>query len=447
MERGIRFFANRQPLFRSLTAVFALLVVVVAFQNCSQPAQIATDSVDDKMKFAYEAVVDQVSYMSCPSVMDSKNVVSDPDTYFTFKVGAYRFGGIGLNNEFYQEFRRKLPERQADLLSKSKANTRTIVQMAVRQSGALNTVVHGTGNLTPNVGFSNLLSSLGSFEVSQEITRAGFDPVNEVPTGKRVRFIPARKIREVVPATGARFEGKLQFGASEALQSTLRTNYLSPGNWLLSLTFLEPSESGGGPGGSTPDVYVRNPGTIFSNQPNTPGLAYGTGFQLGFSQPIAGAKGLQERTTTGALTGKESLPYPSNVLSQVLERDLLTGVQKDSSLWVCPDTLRYKIVRPGDETEANCTRQPDPAAPWSLEFSLLRNALPVELWYIDVARRCVIPKRALAGSCYGDLAKVAYVQYNLTDVNGCDPHSNADTNRLNSKICAAYVSVCYRKDQ
>lgn len=435
-----------------LQLVFGALLgacLLVTFQNCTQPADLG--SVDqntemaDKLDFAYDTALDQIAYMSCPRVVSDKKLPYDSDLYFTFRAGAYRSGGIKLTDQFFQAVQKKNPDRMASILSSSPANKNTVLQLAVRQTGQLNSLVYGTGNPTQNVEFANLMAQLGPVEISNSLVNNGIASTSGTLTltGKRTKFLRDGTGR------GAHMEGNLNFGITESLQESLRSQYLASGQAVLALTYLEPSQTGGqAPGGGTsiPDTNVRSPGSIFPDKnAQTPGLAYGTGYQMVFSQPRAGAVGLKNTN------GQQILPYPSNVMTMVTEKNLLTGGATGAQ-WVCPTSLQFKIIRPGDEDDAisKCDHVQDPPKPWTKEWTILRNALRTEDWYIDQAHGCVVPKRSSGFSCYGDMSKIYNVQYDLTK--SCDPNSDDTSNSTNGaadalgKICMAWVSICYRND-
>jgi hypothetical protein len=446
----------------TLRWVFAALLgaILLTFQNCTQPAQMdeidANSALSEKMNFSYDTVLDQIAYMSCPNVVTAEKLSVDSDLYFTFRAGAYRFGGVKLKESFFQTYQEKLPERMITLLQNSPANSNTVLQLAVRQTGNLNAVVINGGTPKQNIEFSNMLAVLGSSELSTNLVNTGLDTKQDPPlmTQKRIKYLRDGTGR------GAHLEGNLNFGSSENMQASLRNTYMGSGSAILALTYLEPTtQAGGGQSGPSTDTNVRNQSTIGASSdpdpestppPSTPGLAFGTGYLMTFSQPVSGARGLQEQNS-GSYTGKENLPYPSNVVTSVQEKDLSTGAHNSSAQWSCPASLKYMIVRPGDENDVvggPCLHSPDPLEPWDPEFAILRRALRSEDWYIDRDHKCVIPKRSAGFSCYGDMNKISYVQYNLTDntstTRGCDPHSDATSNKLNNKICAAWISVCYR---
>jgi hypothetical protein len=430
---------------------------LLTFQNCTQMPEGTEDQntkLSEDMDFAYDTTIDQISYMSCPRIATAQKQPTDASMYYTFRVGAYRFGGIKLSDTFFSTYAKKTPERLADLLVNSKANSHTVLQLAVRQVGALNSLVTGPGTQAAGMDFSNLFVALGSNEVNANFITVGRDETTGLATGKRVRYL-----RDGT-GNGAHVEGTLNFGSNAALQDDLRVKYLGSGAALLSLTYLEPTASGGGSNNSTPDVDVRNQGTVFPDKfPSNAGLAYGTGYQLTFSQPVGYGtpKGLPQYNASAQQTGIELLPYPSNWLNGVVERNLLTGAQGSASAWVCPTSLKFKVIRPGDENDATnpsgvCPRVADLDVNTNMEFAIARNAFKTEDWYINFASKCIVPKRSGgANSCYGGIgntgAGVSYVQYDIANSNGCDPNSNETTNANLSRSCLAWASVCYRVSQ
>jgi hypothetical protein len=426
--------------------IFGLLLVasIFSFQNCTQPADLGgTDpnaSLSNKMNFSYDATIDQIAYMSCPGILQNGKPV-DSDLYFTIRAGAYRTGGIKLSDEFFNTYQGYPMDGLASLLMNSPANSNTVVQLATRGTGALNQVVTSGGAATQNLDFANVMAILGSGELSWLFVTNGLNTTTTPPTltENRLRYLRAGT------GYGAHFEGNLNYGSSEAIMTSWRTQ-VSSGASILALTYLEPTSgaAGSSSGSTVADTNVRNPGTAFpATMPNNPGMAYGLGYQLTFAQP-AGAVGLKN------LNGQQILPYPSNLLVGVSEKNLLTGAQTGAQ-WTCPATLRYLIVQPGDEPETGCLHSPDivdPNDPQYAEFKIIRNALRTEDWYIDTLHHCVVPKRTLGYNCYGAATtgnnSAWYVQYNLSSSAGCDPNSNSQSNLPNDPICAAFVSVCYR---
>jgi hypothetical protein len=288
------------------------------------------------------------------------------------------------------------------------------------------------------VDYQNLLAELGTTEMSTALVSMGLDYDQGVITQKTMRYMRDGTFR------GAHMEGSLQFGSAESVMADLRAKLMSGGH-VLAMTYVQPSIGG------SADTDVKRPVTTSAAQIASPSIAFGSGYQMVFSQPT-GAKGRIEKDANGATKpgGKELDPYPMNLMTGVTERNLYPQGTKPSRAWNCPNTLRFRIVRADDLTEGNCKRTPDPDpvtlnSPAYAELLIARNSLRAEDWYIDWTNKCIIPKKS-GSSCYGDMS---YVQYNYTDATsttaGCDPNSTKDSNSLKSPVCLAWASICYLK--
>ena len=96
--------------------------------------------------------------------------------------------------------------------------------------------------------------------------------------------------------------------------------------------------------------------------------------------------------------------------------------------------MRFKIVRPEDvgflledgTLYVSCDRVIDPPV-LSENLALIRRALKVEDWYIDMANRCIIPKPGKDGNCYGQDKDIEYSSA------GCG----------GAVACTHFASLCY----
>jgi hypothetical protein len=124
--------------------------------------------------------------------------------------------------------------------------------------------------------------------------------------------------------------------------------------------------------------------------------------------------------------------YPNYVLREITELNLEDRNDRtDIKPWACPVSLQFRIVRPGDSA-APCNADPDPAV-LSDELQLVRRSLRVEDWYVDLANRCIVPKKYQGKGCYGDRQTV---QYNLSAQ--CTPGTN-------TQDCVHWTSICHRQ--
>ncbi len=435
--------------------LLSLAAALVTFQNCSQPAstggsvaqQATTASL---MPFAYDATIDQIAYMSCPQLTTGS---FDTDTYFSYRVGAYRNAGMKFSDTFLTTYGTQPITTLTNTVSQSAANANTNLQLAIRSPANLNSVVSSSGSPVQGIDFYNMYASLGSVETTTALYNSSYNTITNLPTEVRSRTLRAgNKI-------GLHMEGTLQLGISEAQASSLRDDYFNTTQAVLALTYVEPV-AGGSSAAST--TNVRSPATAFpTTQMTNASQAYGLGFQLHFAQPtyngLAGV-GLLGLSTTGTRTQQGS--YPDNVLTAVTEENLLNNGTAGTGTWVCPTDLQFRIVRNGlDITQPApgatptdgtipCARMPDPdSSVMSNDLQIARNSLRVEDWYIDMADHCIIPKN-INGSCYGTLN---YVNYDFTNTAiGCDPNSSSGTNGNgistpgSNPICMAWASICYR---
>jgi hypothetical protein len=209
------------------------------------------------------------------------------------------------------------------------------------------------------------------------------------------------------------------FGAQYARENSVRSE-LGGQTSILALTFTQNDQVA-----SAVATQARSPAdNLSSTDPDAtpiPGTAssksvYGRGYRIAFRKP--------EFTTFAS--------YPENALASVTEMSLLSASDNSGNgTWTCPTGMQFRVVRAEDvaKPEANCQRTPDPAV-LSPELALVRNSLRVEDWYIDMTRKCIIPKKS-GGACYGSFQTVVY-----NAGSACNPAADS--------VCMAVASICYR---
>lgn len=376
-------------------------VMVVGFQNCSEPVPVdskkAAASAAAKIEFAYEATIDQISYMSC--------AVAEPGTYdggayFSFRFGAYRNAGLRLTDSFRLNNGKKPIDKQAELISDSPANTLTNVQFAIRQLTNFQVMYTSTGSSVKSQDYVNVLEPLGTLDLSDLL----------------VRIDPSQRIKYLRNGTvfGSRLEGSLYFTKNPTLAKSIRTALTNDAMFAQTYSHT--------PVGATNDTLARSPRDVVEGSAANPYTqVYGRGYNLKFSQPVVGA------TPANA-------NFPNVIMSSVSELNLVSSSDRSGlGTWTCPDTLRFKIVRPEDvkANKVTCAMAPDPAI-LTQDLSIARNQLRVEDWYIDMVNKCIVPKKAPA-TCYGSAVKT--VQYDVTQT--CQEGVDA--------ACVSFASVCYRQ--
>ncbi|MCM2280226.1 MAG: hypothetical protein NDI61_00110 [Bdellovibrionaceae bacterium] len=384
-----------RKMVRAIQFAIGLAIPVVAFNNCSQPhveKKSDISALAEKAQHAYDAHFDQLAYMSC-SEMPSKTF--DSSAYFTFRAGAYRTGGLKIRDGYLasieQDFR--LPEDQVDLISTSPINSNSFLQMSIRSRANFQAVFSQSGSPEANEDFANFFTELGKPELVE--TLYGLLP------GARARYM-----RNGYP-TGNRFEGSLHFGDSTALADSVRTMLSSEG--MLALTYSDAQIS---------PSYARGPADLAGGDASN--SAFGKGLILSFRQPTS---------PSGAVYGQ----YPNYALREITELNLENRTDTSNIRpWSCPVSMQFRIVRPGDDPVVPCQAGPDPAV-MSAELAIVRRSLRVEDWYVDMANRCITPKKQMGRNCYGTIQTV---QYNLA--NACTPGTN-------TQDCVHWASICVRQ--
>lgn len=399
MKSGV-LFARLYRVSMAIVTAGVLVFLVIGFQNCSQPVPVDSEaalaSAAAKIEFAYDTSIDQISYMSCAM---ADNGTFDGSAYFSFRAGSYRNAGIRLSDSFRSTHGRKPPEKQSDLLSASPANTLTSVQFAVRQLANFQTLYTSSGTAVRGQDYVNVLQPLGTLEMSDTLVVQN--------TTARLRYLRNGTVY------GARMEGSLYFTKNPTLSASIRTALRNDA--MFAQTYSHSA-------GASADTFARSPRDVVEGSTANPNTqVYGRGYTLGFAQP-----------TVGAVASNAN--FPNVILSSVSELNLLnTGDRSGLSTWTCPDTMRFRIARPEDVKAGRiaCAMNGDPAI-LSADLAIVRNQLRAEDWYVDMANRCIVPKKAPA-TCYGTSA--TSVQYDITQT--CTEGTGA--------ACVSFASVCYRQ--
>lgn len=359
-------------------------------------SEAAAISAAAKVDFAYDSSIDQIAYMSC--------AVADPGTYdagayFSFRFGSYRFTGLRLNDTFRNANNRKPPEKQAQLLSESPANTNTGIQFSIRQLSNFQIMYTASGSSVKGQDYVNVLEPLGTLDLSDLL----------------VRIDPSSRIKYLRNGTvfGSRMEGSLYFTKNPTLANSIRTALRNDA--MLAQTYAHTAE------GSTADTLARSPRDVVEGSTANPYTqVYGRGYNLKFAQPTVGATAANAN-------------FPNVVMREVSELNLVSTTDRSGlSSWTCPDTMRFRIVRPEDvrALRVNCAMASDPAI-LTQDLAIVRNQLRVEDWYVDMTNGCIVPKKAPA-TCYG--SAVTTVQYDITQP--CNEGVDA--------ACVSFATVCYR---
>lgn len=375
--------------------------LLLAFQNCSQAPEGEDDSssYESRIAFAYEAKLDTIAYMSCSGMGEA--LPPNRRGYFTIRAGAYnrQTGGLGLTQQYIDETKFYNTTERARILGISDKNSNTRLSLSIRSSTNYQAPwVEGQRNVGEEL--DSMLPPLDSQAVA--------GPLGGMKTaGALMNYFPGSHTQRLM-------EGSLRYYNFENTANLTR-NSLNNGESMLVLGYSSSSDES--------DIGLRSPAadplTGFKPPSNS---AYGTGHRLSFSLPAGYSSGEPRVLMPGISTG-------------ITEVDLVTGQQKASN-WACSTSTQFMVVRPEDLNRITCARGPDRYADANEMAALaaIRRVLRVEDWYVDMTRRCIVPK-GTGDYCYGPL-NGRTIQYGV---------ANCINSPQNLTMCPHFVSVCIRQ--
>lgn len=392
--------------------IASLTLSLLAFQNCGELTQGSLFPEFTSKTFPYEIVVDQVAYMSCA---EQENVNNDYGVYFTFRAGAYGDNtGLGLTQAYLDEVQDQDNSSVMDDLALNGLSRNSRLQLGIRNRDNLLQLYQKADSVLEEEDFDYIFGTLGSDEMSASLLT--------LPEGEdRMGFWAAGGINN-----DARFQGVLTFNESELMAEQIR-DYLSDQGYL-TFTFADEFD----------EASIRHAGSSSSEVQEFLPNAFGRGLNVEFSRPNPG---LWAVAGAGAIAQE----MPARVLHSISEVDLM-DTRSNIGNWECRNSMQFMIAFPEDAAPegsavvppSNCYMKADPASPTD-EFLFVRRSLPASDWWIDMANRCVIPKKHTTGSCYGidsSTRDTRNIQYDFTQA--CDP-AIADPH-----VCPHFVSICFK---
>ena len=392
------------------------MFLVISFQNCSSEVPFGSDEKFLKLvegeEFPYEATFDQIAYMSCS---EQENIFPDEQTFFTFRVGAYRNSGLRLSRNFLEDTEKLPTEDKVGILLRNFISSGARPQFAIRSAENFQQafINEGSGiDGTNGVDYANIFTNLGDQSLSAHL-------LESLP-GAYMNSWPGAPFE-----SQARFEGTMSFYDSEVIANELRSFLSREG--MLAITFSD-----------EPGVIARGPGYLNNDERDLRRNIFGMGVQMRFKQPVP--IDYQNAAGNRFLNDTPSTDMPPRLLSAIEEIRIDRANTEPLRTWSCPPTLAYRIVLRKDAIAQGCTMQPDPVNP-SATLEFLRKSLFVEDWYIDVQNRCIVPKegRERTGACYGvnsNTSQTHDIQYDFSQPCGIGPDYTG--------ICPHFVSVCIR---
>ncbi|MAV90929.1 MAG: hypothetical protein CL676_05870 [Bdellovibrionaceae bacterium] len=368
------------------------------FQNCSSYDENSTgvtgfSSHIQQLPFAYKASLDTISYMSCSRMKSDY----EKRAYFTFRAGAYTPSyGLSMNKDYLEETKYYSLESKANALSSNPKNTNTRLQLALRNTNNLQSIVVN-GSPSNGTSLGTMLSSLSASPIVDHlVTMQAGDVKHYFPSDSDDRLM----------ASSLRFND----GSEENVVGEIR-KMLRDRQALLALTFTDTD--------NPDDKTARGPTTVTGDSTSTSSASndvYGTGYQIQFKSPMNWATAEQR------------------VLSTVNEVNLSSGFPSTGGSWSCPSSMQFVVVRNEDlATVSNCEVTVDYYTNDTQRLALdaIRRVLPVEDFYVDVVHQCIVAKNHIANqSCYGDRTGRGAIDYSSGSCSG--------------DSCPHYVSVCVK---
>ena len=372
--------------------ILASFAAVLAFQNCAQPVEQSSESsastgYGDGLPQAYKAKIDTLSYMSC-SGMNGQPV--EKRAYYTFRASAYSSvtGGLSLNPDFVSRTSYYTLANRARALADSEINGNTLLSLSVRDATNLQ-VPWKEGDLHPQEELDSFLPALSYARIAGPMAASA---------GRQINYFPGDFSKRLM-------EASLRFYNFDNTATATR-NVIQSGQALLVMGYAGSTDES--------DTSLRGP----AGSTSASGI-YGTGYKLSFDLPASSG------------TGEPRVLSSSN---GVIERDLLTGTENPTS-WACDPSFRFVVVRPEDIAASRvvCATSVDRYANATQQAALaaIRRVLRVEDWFVDMDRKCIVPKRT-GDYCYGPLngRTIQYGQLNCANTS--------------TTTCPHFVSVCIR---
>ena len=408
-------------------------LILGLFQNCTSAVPFGNTNYYQRLVsslvYPYEAGFDQVAYMSCS---EQDNVSSyGENAFFTFRMGAYRNFGLRIINEYRDNIEKLTDENIVSAMQESTISSGHRLQFAIRTLDDLQRIYSNGGqegiegsdfqSFFPQMGDGDLSRLLWFMEPEQYLRN----------------YISSRQ------ATQYRFEGQVNFMASESTERALRSFFGNRG--VITLNFAEYGKNKPiGPGSFL--KLLREKGQEITGDPDIYDVrqnVFGMAIQPRFKQP----------TPPGG--GSPGPDMPPRVLSSITEY-IIDNRRTVSDLrpWDCPDDMQFMIVlsqyasyqplndegNPIGPPFIRCAMNPDPINPDN-RLQIIRQSLPSEDWYVDMERKCVVPKLTFEGICYGINSKVQKTYKINYDTFEEECGFNSDESRL----CPHYVSICFRE--
>jgi hypothetical protein len=420
---SVRFGGDSMRKKASIAVLTVLcLSMLIVFQNCGSDLPTNYFSSQGGSNDLYTMKVDQLAYMSCAEQQD---VANEQGMFFTFRAGAYGdTAGLSLSSSFLEKYKYKKNREVLSILEQDTIIGGSQIQFSVRKQSNLAQmfISNGSSDGVDGLDYDFTFGILGSEELSASLLTT-----NSTRSGWLNYWSPAGVNYD------AYFQGTMTFNNSESDANAVR-NAMTAGGYVLTTAFGDTTNAANirFPDYTVDDDTTNDDSEVPSN------VAFGVGLKLGFKQPTP---------LNWNYAGTPYISMPKRVLASVSEYDL-SSPSRSKGTWTCPTNLQFRVIYPTDATLADntgvgtplCGVAEDPASP-SADLLRVRNSLPSQDWYVDMAKKCIVPRRAAVGSCYGiDAGTKDTRRVNYKVTTACNP----DIVNASADVCAHFVSICYK---
>jgi hypothetical protein len=349
--------------------------------------------------------------MSCNQMVTGTYDIS---AFNSFRVGAYRTGsGVKVTSNFLsnKSVAGAAVSDQANILSAVTATSAARPQLALRSFSNFQIPYLASASSSGTEG-----QDYTTFFTRMDDSDFGMAVLNS-PTGDGIKYVRTES------AEGARFEAAISLNASWATVTGIQRS-MNAGTSILAVTYQ--GQAGG--------YQARAPADFGLSTTASGTSAYGRGYQINFRQPVGSSGG-----------------YPISTLASVSELSLETrGLPAISGSWTCDPAMQFRILRSNltaDLNQAGCAIGID--NPADAKLAIVRNSFKVEDWYVDMANRCLIPKKS-GGGCYA--TNVGIPANTPLSANNTYPNDFLSYNIAatayppgqNNNIFVDFGSICYR---
>lgn len=437
-------------IFRLFVILLGFVTFSIGFQNCSsqvnnnslestkQAPLVLQGDVLNQVPFAFDNVINEIAYMSCSNTRftnGDKNSMSDP-AFFTFQAKATsKNSGIGIRSEFRDFLLTQFGDSKFivpdDTLTRAftdaPANANASLQFSVRQMRDPTQTIQSYTSSAPalETDYNSFISTsiyTSSLTYDQNLTK--MKELFYQPLTTRVNDFTEVGTDHIL-STSLNF---FKSSTYDETQAKLLRNSFSNNINFLAVTY---SNDLNNPDNLKNPFFARPNNSVANNK----ALVWGRGYQATFKNAPSAA----------------GIGYP-NVLQNIIELDLSTGLKPTGDQWNC--NIAYLIKSPYDNKDDSTSTSvgtvcKDPilgtgniSPAQENEYNIIANYLTPTDWIIDPVQKCVVPKTNV-GECYPN-RNPATTNRQILYKNDGSSSACGTLGTNTTKDCPEFLSICIR---